>query len=428
MLALLLGLSLQACASTPVSPAQPHAAPSQTGTTIAHTLAPAALDAQLAQAVAPPGYLGVVALVADDHDVLYQRAFGSADLQRRQPMAMDAIFRIYSMTKPITSAAILMLADEGRLKLDDPVSRYLPAFADVQVLDPDGRLRAPARALTLHHLLTHTSGLAIGDGPATRLREQVDPEGARDLAGYAARLSQVPLAADPGTVFAYDGAATQLLSRIVEVVSGQSLAHFLDERFFVPLGMRDTGFDVPAAQRHRVVDITTTQIQAQDGKAHDGKARLRIADGPSATTPGAALNAYQSGAGGLYSTAADYLRFCRMLLAGGTLDGHRYLQPQTVHAMMQNQLGHLAQPTLPASEHEGFGFGLSVQLDPAARGRLGPPGQVGWSGAASTWFMIDPERHLIAILLAQHLPRDVPGDLPRLSTPFYNLVQQSVSP
>jgi CubicO group peptidase (beta-lactamase class C family) len=408
---LLLCLSLQACASaSTVSP--PLRESPRT-----HTLSPSALDTQLSQAAAPTGYLGIVALIADDHEVLYQRAFGVSDLQRRHALATDAIFRLYSMTKPITSAAVLMLADEGRLKLDDPVAKYLPAFSGVQVLEVDGRLRAPVRALTLHHLLTHTSGLAIGEGPATRLRERVDPEAADDLAGYAARLSRVPLAADPGTVFAYDGAATQLLSRIVEVVSGRSLGTFFDERFFVPLGMRDTGFEVPLAQRHRVVDITTFD-----------NGSLRIADGPSATTPGAALNAYQSGAGGLYSTAADYLRFCRMLLAGGTLDGHRYLQPQTVHAMMQNQLGHLAQPSTTSSEHEGFGFGLSVQLDPAARGRLGPPGQVGWSGAASTYFVIDPERHLIAILLAQHLPRDVAGDLPRLSTPFYNLVQQSVSP
>lgn len=375
------------------------------------------LDRFLDAAVADAGYVGVVATVWQDGRPPHTHVAGHLDLAQRRPMRADAIFRIYSMTKPVVSVAVLMLCDDGRIGLDDDIAGHLPEFADLHVLQADGTRRAPARALTIRHLLTHTSGIAIGDGPALQLREAADLHGAPDLAGYVQRLAALPLQHDPGTTFAYDGAATEVLARLVEVVSGQSLDTFLRTRLFEPLDMPDTGFSVPADARGRVVDITTL---GDDG-------RLRLADGPSATTPGASLNPYTSGAGGLYSTAADYLRLCRMLLGGGVLDGRRYLREETVAAMLRNQLGHLAQPHTQFSPAEGFGLGLAVQLDPAARGRLGAPGQVGWSGAASTHFVIDPAQHAIAILLAQHLPREVPGDLPRLATPFYNLVQQGLS-
>jgi CubicO group peptidase (beta-lactamase class C family) len=356
--------------------------------------------------------------VWQDGQTPHVHAAGMRDLAGTAPMTDDAIFRIYSMTKPVVSVAVLMLVDSGNIGLDDDIARHLPAFSQLRVLDENGAQRAPARALTIRHLLTHTSGIANSEGAALRLREAAGLDDAPDLDAYVQRLATVPLQHDPGTVFAYDGAATNVLSRLVEVVSGESLDAFLRTRLFAPLGMVDTGFSVPAEQRARVVDITTT---GDDG-------HLRIADGPSATTPGAALNPYTSGAGGLYSTAADYLRFARMLLGRGALDGTRYLREDTVAMMLRNQLGFLDAPHTSFSPYEGFGLGVSVQLDPAARGRLGAPGQVGWSGAASTYFMIDPTRGLVAILLAQHLPRDVAGDPPRLATPFYNLVQQGAAP
>lgn len=377
-----------------------------------------AVDAQLRAAVAPPGYLGVVAVVAHEGEIRYRRAFGALDLARRRPIAPDAIFRLYSMTKPVVSVAALMLVEDGRLELDAPAARWVPELAALQVLGADGRLRAPARPVTVRHLLTHTAGFAVAEGPALRARERADPHGADDLAGYVRRLAQAPLAHDPGTVFEYDGAATETLSRVLEVAAGMPLAELLRTRVTGPLGMRDTAFSVPEAERGRVIDLTTL---GDDGA-------LRLADGPSARTPGAPLNRYDSGAGGLYGTADDYLRLCRMLLDGGVLDGRRHLREASVRAMTSDQLGGLARPHTQFSVHEGFGLGLAIQHDPAARGRLGAPGQLGWSGAASTHFMIDPQRRLIAILLAQHLPRDVPGDLPRLSVPFYNLVQQRVSP
>lgn len=364
---------------------------------------------------AAAGYPGAVAVVGTGDGATTTCVSGHADLRRRHPMRADAIFRIYSMSKPLASVAALTLVEDGRLSLDAPVAALLPELATLQVLGADGRLRAPARPVTLRHLLTHTAGFAV-DGPALAAREAAAPQRAADLAGFVQRLAQAPLAADPGTVFAYDGAATEVLSRLVEVASGQDFDRVLRTRLFVPLGMVDTGFEVPAGQRHRVVDLVAGDAGA-----------LRLADTGSARSPGSRLNAYASGAGGLYSTAADYLRFATMLRDGGQYAGRRYLRAETVAAMMDNQLHHLAAAHTSFSEYEGFGFGLSVQLDPAARGRLGAPGQVGWSGAAGTYFTLDPAHAAVALLLTQYLPEDAQAPLPKLATPFYNLVQETLA-
>lgn len=370
------------------------------------------------------GYLGGVTLVARNGRLVDWQAYGHRDLARREPMRRDAIFRIYSMTKTVTSVAVMMLVEEGKLTLEDPLSRYLPGFAAPQVLIGDSidapKLRPADKPVTLHALLTHTAGYPAGlegDGLAVTLMERIDPHGAADLRGFAERMSHVPLAADPGTRFGYDGASLELLARVVEVVSGQSFESFLQQRIFDPLAMRDTGFSVPAAQRARVVDLTT---MGKDG-------RLRIADGPSARQPGAPLNAYASGAGGLYSTAGDYARFAQMLLDGGTLDGHTLLGRKTVELMLRNHLTMLDPPVTQFSDAEGFGIGGYVVIDAAKRGQLGSPGQFGWTGAASTYYTIDPHEHLVAILMLQHLPREDGGkDLPRISRNFYDLVYQAL--
>lgn len=374
-------------------------------------------------ATAADGYVGGVTLVARDGRIVDWRAHGHRDLGRSVPMARDDIFRIYSMTKTVTSVAVLLLMEEGRLSLEDPVSRHLPALAGLQVLAGGGAdapvLRAPARPVTLRMLLTHTAGFPAGlegDGGAGALRDRADPHGARDLEGFVARLAQAPLAADPGTRFGYDGAATEVLARVVEVVSGQSFEAFLQSRLFAPMDMVDTGFAVPAAQRHRVVDIT---IMGDGG-------RLVLDDGPSAREPGAPLNAYASGAGGLYSTAGDYARFCQMLLDGGTLSGVSILGRKTVELMFANHLGMLDPPVTQFSDAEGFGLGGYVVVDVAARGVPGSVGTFGWAGAASTSYSIDPREKLVAILLLQHLPRSDRRDLPRLGRPFAALVQQAL--
>ncbi|MFC4763159.1 serine hydrolase domain-containing protein [Dyella koreensis] len=371
-------------------------------------------------------YLGGVTLLMRNGNVVDWQAYGYSDLARRVPMHKDAIFRIYSMTKTITSVAVMMLVEEGKLSLDDPLSRYLPGFAAPQVLAGGTaeapQLRAATKVPTLHALLTHTAGYPAGlkgDEQAVKLMERVDPHGASDLRDFAARMSRVPLAADPDTRFGYDGASLELLARVVEVASGQSFESFLQQRIFTPLHMRDTGFSVPTAERGRVVDLT---IMGKDGK-------LALASTESARHPGVPLNAYTSGAGGLYSTAADYARFAQMLLNGGSLDGQSLLKRETVALMMRNQLTMLHPPVTQFSDAEGFGIGGYVVLDPVRRGQLGSVGQYGWSGAASTTYTIDPKEHLVAILLLQHVPREDGGkDLPRISRPFYNLVYQALQP
>ncbi|MET0654036.1 MAG: serine hydrolase domain-containing protein [Pseudoxanthomonas sp.] len=382
------------------------------------------LDGFLAKATDAHGYLGAVSLVVANDQVVQSRAYGYRDLSRTSPMRKDSIFRIYSMTKTATTVAVLMLMEEGRLDLDDPVEKYLPEFAGMRLFvggsADEPELRPATVKPTLHQLLTHTAGFATGGKgieEATRLLERADLHGSASLEEFSRRLAKLPLAAEPGTVFRYDGTQMEVLARVVEVVSGQPFDQFLQQRLFDALRMADTGFSVPDNERERIVDITVT---GADGK-------LRLDDGHSATHPGEPLNPYPSGAGGLYSTAPDFMRLCRMLLDGGSLDGVRILDPGTVKRMMSNQLT-LDPPVTQFSNAEGFGFGGSVLLDPAGKGRLGAAGQFGWSGAASTYFSIDPNNRTISILLLQHLTNDAANDLPRISTPFYNLVQQALRP
>jgi CubicO group peptidase (beta-lactamase class C family) len=382
------------------------------------------LHAFLRENTAPGGYLGGVTLLTRHGRIVDWQAYGFRDLARSRPMQRDDIFRIYSMSKTITAVAVLILFEEGKLSLDDPVAQYLPELGAMRVLaggTADApQWRAPARPLTLRHLLTHTSGFPAGlpgDAEADTLNNRDDPHRAPDLAGFVTRLSHGALAADPGTRFGYEAANAEVLARVVEVASGQDFAGFLQSRILGPLDMRDTGFEVPAAQRARVVDIT---VMGPDGK-------LRLADGPSASAPGTPLNAYASGAGGLYSTAGDYARFCQMLLDGGSLDGAAILAPKTVEMMLSNHLtGILDPPVDQYSGAEGFGLGGYVVLDPARRGAPGSVGQFGWSGAASTNYFIDPREGMSEILMLQHLPNGAPGDLPRIGRQVQNLAIQAL--
>ncbi|WP_206858382.1 serine hydrolase domain-containing protein [Lysobacter changpingensis] len=379
------------------------------------------IDAFLERATAPGGYTGAVALVARDGRIAYERAYGHADLGSNRPMRPDAIFRVYSMTKPLTSVAALMLVEEGRLGLDDPVARHLPEFAGMKRF-AGGTARSPERVeptrpITIRHLLTHTAGFATGgNGEAVRLLDEQHPQDAPTLAEFARRVARAPLADDPGTRFRYDGVNTEVLARVIEVASGQRFADLLQQRILAPLGMRDTGFEVAPGQRDRVVDITT----------RDADGRLALAGSADARTPGERLRAYDSGAGGLYSTARDYFRFAQMLADDGRAGATRLLSRKSVELMMSDQLATFDPPLAGPAAGEGFGLGGYVVTDVARRGRLGSVGQFGWSGAASTYFTIDRSERLVALLLCQHLPDDAPGDLPRLSVPFFNLVYQAV--
>ena len=369
------------------------------------------------------GYLGAVTLIARNGRIVDWQAYGSQDLARRIPMAKDSIFRIRSMTKPIASVAVLVLMEEGKLTLDDPVARYLPEFANAKVFAGGTAdapsLRAPKRPITIRHLLTHTAGFATGSGFAepAKLLERAQVSASPDLATFARRLASVPLATDPGERFSYDGVGIETLSRLGEVVAGEAFDAFLQRRILAPLKMVDTGFSVPAAKRTRIAELSMVGPQGRLVQA-------------AAQQPGEPLNAYPSGAGGLYSTAGDYARFCQMLLNGGTLDGVTILGRKTVELMMMNHLTQLSPPVNEFSDAEGFGLGGYVVLDVARRGRPGSVGQFGWSGSMSTYFTIDPKEQLTAILMLQHLPRDdgVLPELPKLSVRFYNLVYQALTP
>jgi CubicO group peptidase (beta-lactamase class C family) len=367
-------------------------------------------------------YAGAVVLIARRGGIVQWQALGYRDAARSSPMRPDAIFQIYSMTKPITSVAALLLMEEGRLTLEDPVSRFIPEFARMQVLEGENadsaQLRPATRPITIRHLLTHTAGFAAGDrlrGPAVDRMRDALLDKSPSLAGFATSVAALPLANDPGVRFSYDGVSSEVLSRVIEVAAGTRFDEFLRTRLLEPLRMLDTGFTVPQGQRMRIVEITST----------DDAGRL-ISAGAAMNPSGEMLKQFPSGAGGLYSTAGDYARFCQLLLNGGELDGARILGRKTVDLMMSNHLAHLSPPVNEFSDGEGFGLGGYVVLDPARRGQLGSVGQFGWSGAAATWFTIDPKKQLIAMLLMQHLPGGLPRDPPRLGKPFNNLVYQAL--
>lgn len=346
----------------------------------------------------PGSYLGAVALVVRAGQPVVALRSGQRDLARQQPMTPDTLFRLYSMSKPITSAAAMLLVEDGRLALDAPISRWLPEFEAVQVwaggtLEAP-QLRAPARPITLRHLMSHQAGFALGErapAAARTLLDRAAPSDAPDLAGYARRVARAPLAEDPGTRFAYDGVNTEVLARLIEVAAGLPFDRFLKERIFNPLGMHDTVFEVPDPQRRRVVDLTVMAPSRQ----------LARADARSAREPGARLNAYPSGAGGLYSTATDFARFCQVL---GD-QGRPLLKAESVTAMFRNQLASHQPPTMPGRPDEGFGLGGAVGLQQPT---------FGWTGAASTYFSVDASSRSCAILLLQHLHHDGPGDLPKV--------------
>ena len=225
------------------------------------------LDGFLRQATDAQGYLGAVSLVYHDGAVVHSRAYGFRDLARRSPMREDSIFRLYSMTKTVTTVAVLMLVEEGRLALDAPVEKTLPEFSGMQVFvagSPDfPQLRATRSKLTLRHLLTHTAGFATAGGEeANTLLERADLHGSRDLAEFSVRLARVPLAVEPGTRFRYDGTQIEIAARMVEVASGQRFDDFVQQRILHPLQMHDTGFSMPAGKRDRIVDIT---VMVADG-------------------------------------------------------------------------------------------------------------------------------------------------------------------
>ena len=351
---------------------------------------------------------GLSVTVARRGQLAFARACGQADLVRGTPFTLDTVTRIYSMTKPLTSVAVMQLYEQGLFQLDDPIARVLPEFSEMRVAVGGNRAKIetePARRpITVRDLLTHTAGLTYGFMEATLVDAQYREHGidflAREgtLAEMTARVAKLPLLAQPGSAWNYS-VATDVLGQYVAVVSGRPFADYLREFVIKPLGMVDTDFHVSPALMPRFCATY----------AYDRERRLRLFD-DSVETAFAHPPAIASGGGGLVSTSADYQRFCRMILNRGTLDGQRLLGRKSVALMLANHLsGDLAAmgtPRFAETSYTGIGFGLgfSVMLDPAKAQIVGTPGEVAWGGMASTAFWIDPKEDLAVVLMTQLIP------------------------
>jgi CubicO group peptidase (beta-lactamase class C family) len=353
---------------------------------------------------------GMVAVVMRRGELAFAETAGKADIERNRPMRPDTIFRFYSMTKPLTSTAIMMLYEEGHFQLDDPISKFIPAFANPRVYAGGSRGKIdsiPAeREITFRDLLTHTSGLTYGfmeSNPVDALYRAktggVDFQTAdTSLKDLVERLGTFPLIAQPGKAWNYS-VATDVLGYLVEVISGQPFEIYLKEKVLAPLGMVDTDFHVPSDKHERFA----ANYQAGAG------GKLELIDDPGKSRY-LAPRRVNSGGGGLVSTAGDYLRFCRMMLNKGELDGVRLLGRKTVELMTTNHLkGDMADMGMPRFSEStyygvGFGLGFSVMIDPAKAHILGTPGEYAWGGAASTAFWCDPKEDMAVILLTQLMP------------------------
>ena len=368
---------------------------------------------------------GAVTLVARRGRIAHFEAHGVMDLEAGTPMRKDAIFRIASMSKPVTGVAIMMLLEEGKLRLNDPVSRFMPEFKDMKVAvirpgyvapAPVPGQRAPipdyytvpaSREITVRDLLTHTSGLESGD-LGNRVGARLVPrDTTRTLADYVPRLSQVPLDFQPGSQWTYSLlAGMETLSRIVEITSGLPYDQFLKQRIFDPLGMKDTGFVVPADRASRVATLyerTPKGLSRQD------------------TPAWLSTKTFFSGGGGLYSTAEDYAQFAQMLVNGGELNGKRLLSPRTIDLMATNHVGDLYSGAGAGSRVQGMGFGLSMEvvMDPIRANRRTSVGTFGWDGAFGTHFWVDQKEKLIGVLMVQ-----TPGT--GITRDFENAVMQAI--
>lgn len=345
---------------------------------------------------------GAVTLVWRRGDVLQVNELGHRDVDAKLPMQRDTIFRIASMTKPVTVAAALSLAEEGKLRLTDPVATWLPELADMRVLvDPHGELdkTTPARRqITIDDLMTHRSGLAYAFsvlGPLSRAYGRMSFR--QDQDKWLAELAQLPLAHQPGERLTYSH-ATDVLGIALSRIEGKPLSEVLAERIFGPLGMTDTGFAVGMAGRRRAA--TMYKLDSENTLRHDVMGPAPITDPPFCT-----------GGAGLWSTVDDYLRFARMLLAGGTVDGVRVLSEESVRLMRTDRLTdeQKRHPFLgaPFWVGRGFGLNLSVVTDPVKSRQLFGPGGLGtfsWPGAYGTWWQADRSADLILIYLIQNLP------------------------
>ena len=349
---------------------------------------------------------GVVTLVARRGRVVHFEAVGYRDVEAKAPMTTDTIFRIASMTKPIASVALMTLYEEGHFLLNDPISKFLPEFANMKVAQPAPAAEpggapyklVPAKnPITFKHVLTHTAGFPNSYRGITReeyAKTYPRKNPSETMADVVKRLATMPLNFNPGEAWEY-GPATDVVGRLVEVISGMSLDEYLRKKIFEPLKMNDTYFYLPESKLNRFA------ANYEPDEKNGNKIKLVEAPSPESRWVKQPHN-YFSGAGGLVSTAADYVRFHQMMLNGGELDGARILGRKTVELMTTNHIGDL--PVWLTGPGYGFGLGYSVVKDIGVTGQAGSAGQYGWGGAFCTYFQVDPKEELIGVMMTQVRP------------------------
>lgn len=362
----------------------------------------ARIGAYLKNEIATNKIPGAIVMIQRRGKVAYYESFGVRDPGTKAPMTSNTIFRIYSMSKPITTVAAMMLVEEGKLQLDEPVAKYIPAFKDVKVgvekKGDDGSMTldlvAPRRPMTIQDLMRHTSGITYGFfGEGVVKKAYVDAKIFSedvDNANFAERIAKLPLAYQPGTTWDYSH-STDILGRVVEVISGKSLLQFEKERILDPLGMKDTSFYVTDKAKQSLIAEPFPEDRkiGNDAVMNDPRVPMK----------------WESGGGGMVSTIDDYSRFTQMLTNGGTLDGKRYLSPKTVAYMGSNHVG-AAAGVVPGPYYlpgPGFGFGLgfAVRTEPGVSAMEGSVGEMNWSGVGGTTFWIDPKEDMFAVFMSQ---------------------------
>lgn len=355
----------------------------------------AEVDQFMERQVADQKISGGIVMISHNGKIGFFHTYGQMDREANKPMQPDTIFRIYSMSKAITTAAALTLYDAGKIGLNDPVSKYIPSFANLKVAATNG-LRVPPRPITIKDLMLHMSGITYRSDSESvaEAYNRLKPMESANLAEMAEKFSHIPLAFDPGTDWVY-GAGIDVLGRVIEVVSGESLDAFLDKAIFKPLDMTDTAFSVPPEKLAR--------FAANYRRSTNG---LVVMDVP-ATSKYAKPTIFFSGGGGLVGTARDYMRFLAMIEQGGKLDGKRILKAKTVKLMTSDQLPKAAFPIYFGKEKRpgtGFGLGFSVRTEITTWDPSGHVGEYGWGGAASTHYWASPKDELIVITLEQIMP------------------------
>ena len=373
---------------------------------------------------------GAVVAVARKNKTVYMKSFGAADIDSNKKMTNDAIFRIASMTKPVTSVAVMMLYEEGKFLLDDPISKFIPEFKEPKVLAADGKTEPAKREITIRDLLRHTSGISyrFWGKPVAEVYEKAGifdglapTEGT--IAEMTKRIAVQPLNNQPGEAFEY-GLNTDVLGYLVEIVSGMPLDKFFKERIFNPLKMPDTQFYVTDSQKNRVVSLYTPGEKGGLVKSPDAPTRWgQLIFSPA--VPYSAQRTYFSGGGGLSSTASDYLRFTQMFLNGGRLDGARLLSRKSVELMAMNHIGDISvwtyvPPGAVGNLGDKFGLGFGVRSD-AGMNELGSTGEYMWAGIFNTRFWIDPKEQISIVMMGQIIPRN-----PEIEAKIHAAVYQAI--